>query len=324
MLASCLVLLCGMVATSVAAGEDVTWHPVYDAKAGMLAARVPLPAGWELTPQEWIGPGETRVKEVMGGYFDGVYATAGQIIEQQLIPQLQQSGNRVVGIEDYPAIAERDQRLNAQYWSVAPMQKTSSASGVIYEDDAGLKGVVVVRATVFASEFSTATSYYMNIMEGRAGHFERNREALLFALANTQANPEQIAAFNRREQEKAAASTRSFNARQQQKQQQFDGWMATQRQASDSALDSSMDSWRRRQGMIDSGHQRQVDAIGGVTQVYQPSTGETWQVDDGYSRYYMNNSGEYIPTDDAFYDPNLDPALNQQPWMEVVPNAYGR
>jgi hypothetical protein len=164
----------------------------------------------------------------------------------------------------------------------------------------------------------------MNILEGPAAAFDKRKPEFLSALANTRPNQQQIAAYNQREQQKAMASQNSFNASQRQKQQQFDSWMNTQRQNSDSALDSSMDSWRRRQDMIDGGHQKQVDAIGGYTQAYDPSSGQTWQVEDGYSRYYMNQSGEYIPTDDQFYNPNMDPSMNNQQWMEVTPGYYGQ
>jgi hypothetical protein len=71
--------------------------------------------------------------------------------------------------------------------------------------------------------------------------------------------------------------------------------------------------------MTDRGHQRQVDSIAGTTPAYDPSTGQTWQVEDGYDRYFMNSFGEYMSTDDQFYNPNMDPAVNdREPGMMIA------
>jgi hypothetical protein len=265
-----------------------------------------------------------RAKEVRGEFLQSADVTIDDVIRAKLVPMLEQNNNRSLAVEDYPAIAAYDRNYYAQLWKVAPSQDQHMAKGVIYEDDAGLRGLVVVRLTTTRSQFSSGAFYFFTMLARPSASVADRKPEYVQALANTRPNPQQIAAYNQREQQKASASQSSFNARQRQKQQQFDNWMATQRQNSDSALDSSMDSWRRRQDMIDSGHQRQVDAIGGNTQVYNPGTGETWQVQDGYDRYYMNTWGEYIPTDDAFYDPNMDPAMNNQQWMAMMPGYYGQ
>jgi len=53
--------------------------------------------------------------------------------------------------------------------------------------------------------------------------------------------------------------------------------------------------------------------------VYNPNTGNTYKVESGYNQYYMNNSGEYIGTNDYNYDPNLDPGVNNQDWYNTNP-----
>lgn len=299
---------------------QITWFPLYNPQTGELFSEVPLPSDWKVTPQVWSAPGNIRAREIAGEFLSGVDTSVDQIIQSKLIPMLTQTGNRVLSIEDYPQIAEYDRQYYAQLWKVAPSQDHHVAKGIVYEGDANLKGVLVVHFTKSRSQFGTSVFYTMHLLEGSAGAFDGRKREFLRALANIKPNLEQIAAYNQREQQKAATSMGNFNARQQQKQQQFDDWMATQRQSSSSALDSSMESWRRRQGMIDSGHQKQVDAIRGTAPIYNSNTGQTWEVEDGHDRYYMNNSGEYIPTDDQFYDPNMDPALNNQEWMEVIPN----
>lgn len=304
--------------------RDLIWFPISNTQTGELLGEVPLPADWKVTSQEWVAPGDVGARAIKGEFLSGVDTGIDQIIQSKLIPLVQQSGNRVLGIEEYPEIAEFDAAYSSQLWKFAPTQDHHAAKGIVYEDDNNLKGVIVVHFKNSRSQFGTSSFYSMHVLEGPASAFDVRKQEFLYALAKQRSNPKQIAAYNQREQQMAANRSRSFNAQQRQKQQQFDGWMATQRQSSNSALDSSMESWRRRQDMTDTGHQKQIDAISGTTPVYDSDTGQTWQVEDGYDRYYMNNSGEYIPTDDEFYNPNMDPAVNNQDWTEVSPNFYGQ
>lgn len=304
--------------------KDITWFPLRNSQTGELLGEVPLPRDWKVTSQEWSAPGGVIARAAAGEFLSGVNTSVDQIIQSKLIPLLQQSGNRVLGIEDYPAIAQYDSNYSSQLWKFAPSQDHHEARGIVYEGDNDLKGVVVVHFKNSRSPFGTSSFYSMHVLEGPTAVFDSRKLEFLNALANQRSNPEQIAAYNQREQQMAASRTRNFNAQQQQKQQQFDSWMATQRQSSSSALDSSMDSWRRRQDMTDRGQQRQIDSIAGTTPAYNPNTGQTWQVEDGYDRYFMNSFGEYIPSDDQFYNPNMDPAVNNQDWTEVTPNYYGQ
>lgn len=306
------------------AGAAITWFPMHDPQTGMLIAEIPLPGDWKVTSQAWSAPDGVQARAVAGEFLSGVDTTVDHVIQAKLLPLVQQSGNRVLGIEDYPAIARYDANYSAQLWKFAPSQDQHAAKGVIYGGDNDVKGVIVVHFQNSGSEFGASSFYSLHVLEGPASTFERRKQEFLNALANQRHNPERIAAYNQREQQLAAGRAASFNAQQRQKQQQFDGWMATQRQSSSSVLDSSMESWRRRQDMNDTGHQRQVDAIAGTTPVHDPNTGQTWQVEAGHGRYYINSAGEYIPTDDPFYNPNMDPAVNNGEWIEVTPNHYGR
>ena len=72
--------------------------------------------------------------------------------------------------------------------------------------------------------------------------------------------------------------------------------------------------------MIDNGQDMQVNSIHEQTEVTHPTSGESWTVDDGYNRYFLNDDQQYISTDDYFYNPNMDPNVDNQQWHEV--NSY--
>ncbi len=306
-----------------AAAPKLRWLPAKDPQSGMWISRMPLPEDWNATAEGLGGPGGAQMKEVMGGTFEGGGVTMDQIIEGRLLPLLKQSGNRITRIEDQPQLARLNKEHQALYWTVTPTRTQHAVKSIEYEDDQGLKGLIIVHFTQMTSQFSALHQYYMHILESPAAQFASSKAVALHALANKQLNPEYLAVVNQREQQRAATSNQQFNQRQRQRQQQFDSWMATQRQTSSAALDSGMESWRRRQGMVDAGQERLVDSIGGNTQVVHPGTGESWKVEDGHNRYYMNNDGQYIPTDSYFYNPNMDPGMNNQEWTEVTPGAYG-
>ena len=52
-------------------------------------------------------------------------------------------------------------------------------------------------------------------------------------------------------------------------------------------------------------------------QVVTNSAGEKYLVESHSDRYWMNSNGEYIKTDDSFFNPNGDLNLNNQNWELV-------
>ncbi len=302
-----------------APNTEIRWVTLTDPNTGMWSEKLPYPSDWQLTGKAIVGPGDTRIQEVAGDVLSNQNRTIDQIINGKLLPMLKKENNRVLNVETYSVLAQKLKEHYSQYWSIAPTQKHYSVKGIEYEDDDGSKGLLIVYFVDSRSQFGNTNFYYIGIMESRASHYDTSKSAFLYAQANKRVNPENIAAFNRKEQQKAANSNRQFQARQTQKQRQFDSWMNTQRQVSNSALDSSMNSWRARNEMMDHGQELQVNSIYEQTQVVHPNTGESWTVDDGYNRYYLNNDHQYISTDDYFYNPNMDPNLNNQQWYEVSP-----
>lgn len=86
------------------------------------------------------------------------------------------------------------------------------------------------------------------------------------------------------------------------------------------AADSNTESWRRRQEMQDDGARKFNNALTGVEDY--SSAGEntgigsdsTVSLPGGYDRVYTNGTGDYIMTNDPFYDPGTDPGVNSQNW----------
>lgn len=305
--------------------DEVIMHPIQDAKTGMVSFYIPLPASWKVSAQGWEGPGQSVVQEQMGGNLNGMQGgipSMDQLIQYQVLPRFQQAGLQAEGSMDLPEVAAHDQQLIQQYWQAVPTQRICQARGIEYTDQQGRKGLAVLHYMVFRSQYGSFASYYFHTMVTQPQRFEQTKKEMLYALANFRINPQYLAAYNQREQQKSQASWAAHNNRMRARQQQFNSWQQTQQTYSD-INDINMQGWENRNRAQDRMQDMTVDGIWEREAVTDPYTGQQRKVDAGYDTYHMNQWGEYIGTNDAFYNPNMDPSINNQDWQQARrPNDY--
>ena len=102
------------------------------------------------------------------------------------------------------------------------------------------------------------------------------------------------------------ANQRSFEARQR-----------AIKESNDATNEAIMEGWRQRNAASDRAHDQFTDYIRDEQTMRDPSTGETYKVETGSEQYWKNQQGEYIESDDRFYNPNRDPNLYHQDWTEM-------
>lgn len=80
------------------------------------------------------------------------------------------------------------------------------------------------------------------------------------------------------------------------------------------------DGYKERQAIQDETHRQVINSIRGVEDYAVPGGSTTVQLPNTYDHVYGNSNGEYILTNDANYNPNTDPNLNNQTWntLEVA------
>ena len=71
----------------------------------------------------------------------------------------------------------------------------------------------------------------------------------------------------------------------------------------------------------DTGQRQFLNTINEQETVYNPLTGNNYQVNAGSTEYWMDSDGNYIKNNDLFYTPNGDINLNNREWVKVG-NAY--
>lgn len=157
----------------------------------------------------------------------------------------------------------------------------------------------------------------LQMIESEPASMEQAKAALIYSILNTQYNPQQIAAYNADLQRENSQSWAQHNAQMQDNKRNFDQRQQTYRETQDHINKSNMDAYNYRQQVNDGIQHSFNNYMMDEKTVRDNNTGERYQVETGANQYWMNNNNEYIKSNDAFYDPNLDQNVNNQQWQET-------
>lgn len=293
--------------------NQLKYFPVYDPNYGMVSRYVPLPAHWKVADL-WSTPTGSKTGYVQGGPVN--VTSVDQVIQQIFLPKFQNT-IRVVGMEDLPQIARADQQEQEGYYSYMPTQNHTQAKGIEYvETSTGNRGYFIIHYLLKASQVGRYAYYWGHNLYSTGNTFDQDKKAFIYALANTQINPEYLAAYNRKEAGQLAANDAAFQRKMAARQQSFNSAMATSRTNSDIS-DIYQETWRNTSGMNDRGHESSINGIHERNAMVNPYTGANTNIQSGYKYYYMNQSGQYFGTNDEFYSPERDPNINHQEWRKM-------
>ncbi len=304
----------------------VTMHPIMDQQKGMVSSYVPLPHNWKVGPMAWTGPHEIRVELRKGATAtapQSVFYSVDQVLQMDMVPKLKQGGLRIDNIINLPRVAQKDQQSYAQYWKFAPTQDLHEARGIeMTETSSGKRALIVVHFMVSRSQFGSISNYYSHVLVADPAGFEEGKAALLFALLNTRSNPQYIAAHNQREQNRAQISSRAHQNKMAANQRHFQGMQKAQQTLSEVG-DIYHQTWQNTNRISDRIQEKSVDGIWEREAAFNPYSGQQVKIPSGYKYYYMNQFGEWIGSNDEFYNPATDPNVNNYQWRPVTPARSG-
>lgn len=186
-------------------GGPVKLVPVKDPQSGMVICKVPVPNSWNIGPESWTAPGNTTIQEFQGQMMPNAVA-ADEFIKSKLIPEMKTTGNRVLNVERYPFLEEFDKNYQSKLWKPFPTQNTFEVKGIEYEDNNGVKGIVILHVIQMKTSNGTMTQIFAQGMEGNRNYYEENKKALLYAVSNIQYNPQFIEAVNKMSQQQMAGA----------------------------------------------------------------------------------------------------------------------
>jgi hypothetical protein len=295
--------------------------PSVNPKTGQVESYIPLPAGWKVDYTTWTGPNGQSVKFLGSKIYSDMqkrFNSIDDLIQQEIKPQIY-SNYRVDRIIPLKEIAMKDATVTAKYFKLAPTNDLSQVSGIEATNmDNGDRAIMIVHFMSSQGSFGTNYMYWVHLLESKARDFEEAKAITINALSTYQENDQAIARHNQKEQSKLAANDRAFQGKMKNRWDNFDASQARAKTYSD-MMDSSHESYMDRSRASDYGQSRNVDAILGQETVNNPFDGREVNMESGYDNYYMNTWGEYIGTNDQFYDPNMDSNINNQEWRKVDP-----
>ena len=190
--------------------------------------------------------------------------------------------------------------------------------GSEWSDGKGNSILVIVDQIINDGQSSVFWYYSLKVLEAPNKHFEKAKNAFIYGIVNTQDNPRQIQAYNLSEQQKSTQSWNQHNARMKQNQQNFERQQAIHKSTSDAINRSINSTYENQNAASDRIQDKQINVIRDESTVTNPHDGEQYQVDSGANQYWINSDGEYIPSNDSNYNPNLDPDDNRE-WQQVEP-----
>jgi len=323
--------------------NNLTMHPVMDQKTGMVMYQMPLPASWGISPTasgdepSIVGPGGVKVFYRNGGSYSysndpntqRSYQQTGQqmrapleigaYIQQDLVPGMAKNGHKLIKQAPLPQIAARNKAYSGKLFKAMPSQEHNFAMGTEWLNNEGEHLFMIVNMTIYQGQNDGYWYASLQALTAEKSTYENAKMALINGLVNTQDNPQQIAAYNASEQQKANQSWSQHNSRMQQNQAAFDQQQATHRSTWDAVNNASMNAYNDRSASQDRMQHQTINSIYEENTVTNSTNGQQYQVDAGSDQYWMNSSGEYIPSNDATYNPNTDPNVNNQTWEEAVP-----
>ena len=322
-------------------GQQLALHPFHDPQSGMTSVEMPFPADWRVARNRAqgqptiTGPRGLKIFDFPAQNFlytndpqmQQIYYQSGQqlrampgvdgLLEQDIRPWAEQQGLRFLKKFEIPEVARVDQWYHQQLFQAVPTQVEHAVFGTEWEATSGDKFFLLTHLTVGSGNDLQTWFHYSTGLQAENGYYEAAKKHLIYGLANARYNPQQIQAYNQREAQKAGQSWAAHSQRMRNNQASFE---ATQRAivgANNAVNDSIMQGWRDRNTIQDRGHDAYIDSVRDQSTMYDPSTGQAWEVESGANNYWMNSDGEYFTTDDYNYNPNIDPALNDQYWQQL-------
>lgn len=329
--------------TSNSNADQVVMKNITNAQTGQVVAQMPLPISWKLNPNPGpqdaaaTGPGGIEIRSYEGRFFtfsndpytNQVYQQSGQqvrppvgieaVIRQDLKQQLAPQGIQFERMYALPALAQIDRSYSDKLVTYGQQQKLFHVAGAEFTGLDGKKELLIVHYFENTSMGMTIWGYTLQNLSAPAAIFDTAKQTYLYALENLRHNPAAIAAYNANESAKLSANDAAFQNRMRSNQANFEATQRAHVNSTNAINDAQMSTYRTQTESFNRSNQQITNGIREESTMYNATNGQTYQVEGQSNTYWMNANGEYIPTDNSLYNPNLDTNTNATDWVEGVP-----
>jgi hypothetical protein len=313
-------------------------HTVTNPQTGQAIYQIEFPASWQVDQAQGIitGPGSLEIRHYKGvsnvytndPFMQQSYAAAGKrvmpplgaqgVLQQDLQQKASQMGMSFIKAYPMPTLAQKDRAYSDQLVSYGNPQKNFEVLASEWNTKDGKKVMVLLHYFEQASAGLVIWGYTTTALGANADAFETAKAQYIRALEGKQFNQQAIASYNQRESAALSQRDQQFQARMRNNQANFQATQRAYTESQNAINQSQMDIYRSQSESFDRGNQQIMNSIHDEQTMYNPANGETYQVEGYYDNYWMNGDGQYIGTDDQFYNPNMDQNMNNMNWEQGV------
>ncbi|SMC41640.1 hypothetical protein [Cellulophaga tyrosinoxydans] len=307
----------------------IIFHELRDPERNMVMAYLPIPNDWDIKEQSGndgiVATGPNNIKiygqsefmftySQLPGFNEMILQQGGKVQPLKSIEQLvkedfnslfEKEGFRLARQYPLPKQKAYDENYEQFVFKPVPMQKTFDAMATEWEDNNGNIKLLVIRQFVTYTNEACYWGYRLNGLEALKSNFETAKNNYLYALANSKFNPQWLQTCYYEDMQTSARLKRIHEGRMAELRAEGQRIIARGNEHS---------------AMVDRNHKKFMDTHLEREYVSNASSGKTYQVDAGSKVYWINSNGEYIPTDNVNFDPNLDPNLNGETWTKGTNN----
>jgi len=321
-----------------------------DANTGMPSTRFPLPTDWNVhndkkAPYFITAPNDIKVYQtnttnfayandafaletikMMGQQNIAPVVSIEQAVQKYTLPIAEKNGSTLITTYKLPKLTKLWKQLLARLYN-SGSQRTVDVLGSEWQDQNGKKALLITVQIITKQGTFTHWQLLDTRLETPNEHFEFAKNIFIHAQENTQVNPKWLQATNQQMLANKQKSDAYWAEKSRQSARTHQQNMAAIQAAgntsriiaknSSDALDASYNSYMQRSAESDASQSSYVNGIWERQTVTSPSNGTQYQVDGYDSNVWVNQDNEYIGTDNALYDPNLDTTTNNQSWEQM-------
>lgn len=240
-----------------------------------------------------------------------------RVINEDFKPYLQKEGVTFIRQYPLPQLAQADKRIDSYMFKATPENKHYQCMVTEWKDQKGNLSVGIIRyfVTQYPSIGGINWGYTINSMDAPQGVYQNAKQDVIYALVNLQINPQWVKTNNQYYSKMAQQNNAGHQARMAAIEATGRAIRQNGKAYSDMA-DSSHESWKRRNGIIDAGHAKAVNGVWERSDMTDQS-GNTYQVEGYNTNVWKNGNDEYIGTENTNWNPNIDNTTNGENWEQL-------
>lgn len=323
---------------SMNAGGDKKQFVIKDPSNGMTYGTMPIPQSWRPTPNDketyLQGPNGIKIFKDASNFF--IYSNDSgfnQFMKQQgnqvrpimqmddfftkeIKPLAEKEGSRLVNKYPLKQMADIDSRVDMMFVKTMQENKMFSAMVSEWEDDKGIKSIVVLKHNIANYANGTQSwSFTLSGMEAPSAVYNQAKTDFMNALLNVRVSPQYVQARNQQTQQQ----TQQNNAGHKQRMANLKAFGENNTRnfnARSAANDAQHNSWRAGQAASDNAHNQFMNGINETTNMTD-NNGNYYQVEGYSNNTWVNGNNQAIQTDDYNYNPNGDLNTNGTDWQQL-------